>query len=92
MGKLYVFGSAIQANYVGLAVLGVLNSVVSAFYYLRLTVVMSMTAANGEAAPGEPSPSLILAVALAAAGTLALGLFPAQLFGLALRAVGITIG
>jgi NADH-quinone oxidoreductase subunit N len=92
MGKLYVFGSAIQANYVGLAVLGVLNSVVSAFYYLRLTVVMTMTAANGDVAPGEPSPSLILAVALTAAGTLALGLFPAQLFGLALRAVGITIG
>lgn len=92
MGKLYLFGAAIQANYVGLAVLGVLNSVASAFYYLRLTVVMTMTTANGEPAPGEPSPSLALAVALAAAGTLALGLFPAPLFRLALHAMGIAIG
>ncbi|MCK7521234.1 MAG: hypothetical protein MZV64_27905 [Ignavibacteriales bacterium] len=53
MGKLYVFSAAIQADYVGLAIIGVANSVISAFYYLRITVVMYMAPATGRA-PGRP--------------------------------------
>jgi NADH-quinone oxidoreductase subunit N len=92
MGKLYVFSAAIQADYVGLAILGVLNSVVSAFYYLRVTVVMYMAAPEVEPVPGEPSPSLVLAILLAAWGTVVLGVLPARVYEMALRCVGITLG
>ena len=40
LGKLYVFQSAIQAELFGLAIIGVLASVVGAFYYLRIVKVM----------------------------------------------------
>ncbi len=92
MGKLYVFSAAIQANYVGLAILGVLNSVVSAFYYLRVTVVMYMASPELEPMPGEPSPPLSLAILLTAWGTLVLGVLPGRFFETALRCVGITLG
>jgi NADH-quinone oxidoreductase subunit N len=42
MGKFYVFGTALQAGLVPLVVIGVLNSVVSIFYYLRVTVALYM--------------------------------------------------
>jgi NADH-quinone oxidoreductase subunit N len=42
MGKLYVFSVAVKANLIPLVVVGVINSVVSVFYYLRVTVAMYM--------------------------------------------------
>jgi NADH-quinone oxidoreductase subunit N len=49
-GKVYVFGAALDAGLVPLVVVGVLNSVISVFYYLRITVAMYMT---GGAAGGR---------------------------------------
>ncbi len=92
MGKLYIFGAAIQANYIGLAVIGVLNSVVSAFYYLRVTVVMYMSPAGAESAAPRLSPALGLAVLVAAGGTLIVGLFPSQFLEVALRSMGALFG
>jgi NADH-quinone oxidoreductase subunit N len=48
MGKVYVFGTALQANLLPLVIVGVLNSVVSVFYYLRVTVAMYMSEPRGE--------------------------------------------
>jgi NADH-quinone oxidoreductase subunit N len=48
MGKVYVFGTALDAGLVPLVVIGVLNSVVSVFYYLRVTVAMYMEEPQGE--------------------------------------------
>jgi NADH-quinone oxidoreductase subunit N len=92
MGKLYVFSAAIQANYVGLAIIGVANSVVSAFYYLRITVVMYMSSRESEPAPDRPAPALTAAVLIAAGGTLLLGLFPSRLLEAALRSVAALLG
>jgi NADH-quinone oxidoreductase subunit N len=93
MGKLYVFSAAVQAGYIGLAIIGVANSVVSAFYYLRLTVVMYMSAAQGEPVPGQrPAPALRLAVLVAIGGTLLLGLFPSRVLEAALRSVAALLG
>jgi NADH-quinone oxidoreductase subunit N len=93
MGKLYVFSAAVQAGYIGLAILGVANSVVSAFYYLRLTVVMYMSPAPGASVPGQrPAPALSLAVLIAIAGTLLLGLFPSRVLEAALRSVAALLG
>jgi NADH-quinone oxidoreductase subunit N len=88
MGKLYLFGAAIHAGYLGLAVIGVLNSVLSAVYYLRVTVVMYMSPAGEEHDLVPVSPTVALAIAAAAAGTLALGLLPSLLLERALEAAG----
>jgi NADH-quinone oxidoreductase subunit N len=48
MAKVYVFGVALKAGQVPLVVVGVLNSVISVFYYLRITVAMYMEEPQGE--------------------------------------------
>ena len=92
MGKLYIFSAAVQANQVWLAVIGVLNSVVSAFYYLRITVVMYMSPGASEPTPDRLAPALSLALAIAAAGTLLLGLLPSRVLEIALRSVTSLLG
>ena len=82
MGKFWLFGAAIDAGYVWLAVIGVLNSAISLYYYVRIVVFMYV---KPEGAGPEPTTSPALAVALAAAvvATIALGVYPRLLFELA---------
>jgi NADH-quinone oxidoreductase subunit N len=87
MGKLYLFGAAVQAGYTGLAVIGVLNSVVSAFYYLRVTVVMYMSRPEEEPDLLPVGPALTLAITIAAVLTLALGLLPSGVLDAAVASV-----
>ena len=49
MAKVYVFGTAVKSGLIPLAVIGMLNSVISVFYYLRVTVAMYMQEPKGEA-------------------------------------------
>ena len=78
MGKVMVFGSAIDQKYYGLVVVGVLNTAVSAYYYLRLIIVMffgdRVTAWN---APKVPA-SVALALAITVLGVVYLGIFPGR--------------
>jgi NADH-quinone oxidoreductase subunit N len=78
IGKILVFGSAIDQGYYVLVVIGVLNTAVSAYYYLRLVIVMFFgertTAWN---APRIPA-SVALALALTVLGVLYLGVFPGR--------------
>jgi NADH-quinone oxidoreductase subunit N len=92
MGKFYIFSAAIQAKYIGLAIIGVLNSVISVYYYLRITVVMYMGQGEAEPAAGRLSPALGLAMLIAVLGTLQLGLFPSRFLELALRSVEALFG
>jgi NADH-quinone oxidoreductase subunit N len=92
MGKLYIFSAAVQAGQIGLAVIGVLNSVVSAFYYLRITVVMYMSPGKSEPTPDPLAPALSLALAIAGGGTLLLGLLPSRVLEMALRSVASLLG
>ena len=75
MGKFYVFRAAVNADLVWLTVLGVLTSVVSLYYYLRLPVVMYMRA-PGKDVPGEVDTFAGIALAGCALGVLWLGLLP----------------
>jgi NADH-quinone oxidoreductase subunit N len=79
MGKFWLFSAAIDAQYYWLAVIGVLNSAVSLYYYIRVVVFMYV---RKEAIGSEPSaaPSLNLALAVAVIATLALGIYPRLLF------------
>jgi NADH-quinone oxidoreductase subunit N len=82
MGKLWLFGAAIDAGYVWLAVIGVLNSAISLYYYVRVVVFMYL---KKETAGSEPvaGPALAFTLALAVFGTLALGVYPRLLFEVA---------
>ena len=75
--KFYVFSAALQANLVGLTILGVINSAIAAFYYLRVIVIMYMQEPQGEAVPITPLPAAVqLVLALSALITLYLGILP----------------
>ena len=82
MGKLWIFSAAIESNYVWLAVIGVLNSAVSLYYYLRVVVFMFM---KNEATGSEPvmSPALAAALTVAIVGTILIGVYPRPLFEIA---------
>ena len=74
--KYYVFSAALQANLVWLTIIGLVNSAVAAYYYLRLVVVMYMREPVVETPPERVSPSMALALVLAAIGTIYLGVVP----------------
>jgi NADH-quinone oxidoreductase subunit N len=90
MGKLWLFSAAIDAHYYWLAVIGVLNSAVSLYYYVRIVVFMYL---KHETIGSEPtsSPSLTVALAVAVVATIVLGVYPKLLFELA-EASAATLG
>jgi NADH-quinone oxidoreductase subunit N len=77
-GKLYVFRAAIEAQMYSVAIVGLLNSVVGAYYYVKVMVVMYMR----EPLPGAPvatpmrSGMVVAALLVAAAFVLVIGVFP----------------
>jgi NADH-quinone oxidoreductase subunit N len=88
VGKFYLFGAAVRAGYVWLAVIGVLNSALAAYYYLRLIVYMYMREPDGGGATvAVPSFSGSLALVVAVWGVVQLGVLPAPLLDLAQAAV-----
>ncbi|MGH7369472.1 MAG: NADH-quinone oxidoreductase subunit N, partial [Candidatus Methylomirabilaceae bacterium] len=84
----YIFSAALEGHYPILAVVGVLNSVISVYYYFRVIVIMYMNEPVGQPSVAQSSAAAFCAVALAALGTLQIGLFPARLLDLARQSVG----
>ncbi len=83
--KFYVFSAALQANLVGLVIIGVLNSAVGAYYYLRVMVVMYMREPRQEA-PLPPVPTgLRAALTLTVFATIYLGILPGRVLEYASR-------
>jgi NADH-quinone oxidoreductase subunit N len=82
-GKFYLFSAAVQAGYVGLAVIGVLNSVVSMYYYVGVLVQMYMSEAVHEVPALDGRPYVLATLLFTAAGTVLLGIFPSWAFELA---------
>jgi NADH-quinone oxidoreductase subunit N len=98
IGKFYAFGAAVQAGYIGLAVIGVLMSAVSAYFYLRVLVVMYMQEPEHEQGATDPlqhalcdapanSRLLTLSLTFCALSVLLLGLWPTWLSRIAAQAV-----
>ena len=82
MAKFYIFSAAVQHNLLWLVVIAVINSVISAYYYLRVVKVMWL----GEPASEEKVPSsgaLRVALALSCLGVLLLGVIPGYVMKLA---------
>ena len=90
MGKFWLFSAAIESGYVWLAVIGVLNSAVSLYYYIRIVVFMMLKNEPTGSRP-KTSPALALALGVALAATLLLGVYPQPLFQFA-QASAATLG
>jgi NADH-quinone oxidoreductase subunit N len=85
-GKFYIFSAIVRADYIGLAVIGVLSSAVSCYYYLRVIVAMyfheaeegSIKAVNREVI----TLGHLTALSLCGVGVILFGVFPGYIFGL----------
>jgi NADH-quinone oxidoreductase subunit N len=89
VGKFFVFQAAVRAStgnplLLAVTIIAVLTSVVSAFYYLRIPVVMYFREGEGQA---QLQPVLGVALALTGLATLVLGIIPAAFFQMAQQAL-----
>jgi NADH-quinone oxidoreductase subunit N len=82
VGKWWLFGAAIKADYAWLAVIAVLNTAISLYYYIRVAVAMCIESAEGRERVPVPV-GVGLAVGLAAFFTLLIGLYPQPFIKLA---------
>ncbi len=87
IAKFYVFSAALQSNLVGLVIIGVLNSAVAAYYYLRVIVVMYMREPRGEVPVSAVPAGMGAAMAVSLAATIYLGVLPGRVLDYAGRAV-----
>ncbi len=88
VAKLYIFNAAVQSNLVWLVIIAVINSVVSAFYYLKVTGIMF----TGEPPSFDriPTPAVVnLALALAVIGIIFVGVVPSPLLHAAKDAANV---
>jgi NADH-quinone oxidoreductase subunit N len=76
VGKFYIFSSAIKSGYIWLTIIGVLNSLISVYYYLRITVLMYMREPEKEVVLSLSNPALIAALVVTTFFTIQMGLFP----------------
>ncbi len=83
VGKLYVFAAAVERGWTWLAVIGVLTSAISLYYYFGLAAQMYLREPEAESAARErPSRPALAVVAASAVGVLVLGLLPGALLQL----------
>ncbi len=90
IGKLYVFMAAVEAGMTWLAVLALVFAAISAYYYLRLVMVMYMHEPEALSATSPRlvmSPAVSIVLACAIAGVVILGIYPNPLINLAAQAV-----
>jgi NADH-quinone oxidoreductase subunit N len=84
--KFYVFSAAMQSNLVGLTIIGVINSAIAAYYYLRVIVYMYMRDERIEAPVTRIPAGLGAAVAISLIATIYLGVLPNRVLNDAIRA------
>lgn len=83
-GKFYLFKIAVDGGFIGLALIGLLTSLLSAYYYLRVVVVMYMR--SGEP-PARLDPWVSLTALITAVAVVGLAFIPGPLLDLAVKAV-----
>ena len=87
IAKWYVFSAAVKAGYNGLAIIGVLTSVVSVFFYLRIVVMMYMTQPDAAVQVPPVSRAAGIALAVSAALVFYLGILPTRVLDWAAASV-----
>jgi NADH-quinone oxidoreductase subunit N len=86
--KFYVFRAALGANLVGLTIIGLINSAIAAYYYLRVIVVMYMRGPREDSADlgiMRMRPGVVLSLALSLVATIYLGVLPGHVINYAMR-------
>ena len=79
IGKFYVFRSAVESGRIWLVVIAAINTAISAYYYLRVVVTMYMKERRVELKVLPYSGYLVIALILATAGVLLIGILPSQI-------------
>jgi len=87
IGKWYIFSAAVQEGHYWLAIIGVLSSVVSVFFYLRIVVMMYMTEEGAEPARPAISVPAMAALGFAMLATFYLGVLPTRVIDYALESI-----
>ncbi len=89
-GKFYIFKAALDSNLIWLTIIGVLNSAVAAYYYLRIIVVMYMRdPVDASENVGPVSPGLKITILASALGTIILGVMPSLVLDFAGRSASL---
>ena len=83
--KFYVFSAALKSNLVWLTIIGVVNSAIAAYYYLRVIVVMYMREPKSTDAVPAIRPALGVALAVSLLGTIYLGVLPGRVLAFAMK-------
>jgi NADH-quinone oxidoreductase subunit N len=87
IGKWYIFSAAVSAGYYSLAIIGMLTSVVSVFFYLRVVVMMYMADRDGEPVQVRITGLGMAALAVSIAAIFYLGVLPTQVLDLAANSI-----
>ena len=82
--KFYVFSAALQSNLVGLVIIGVINSAIAAYYYLRVIIYMYMRDERTEAPVPRIPASLGVGLAISLIATIYLGVLPGRVLDYAI--------
>jgi NADH-quinone oxidoreductase subunit N len=86
VGKFFAFQAALGVNrraLVLLVVIAAINTIIGAYYYLRVIITMYFQAPHRDYAPTPVPSAVAIALVIAAAGTLYLGILPSRVFDLA---------
>ncbi len=89
--KFYVFSAALKSNLIGLTIIGVINSAIGAYYYLRLIVLMYMHEERAEVPVQPISFGLGLALAMGVVATLYLGILPGRVLNFAIASAKVLL-
>jgi len=88
-GKFYIFSDAIKGQYYWLAVIGMLNSAVAAYYYLRVLMYMYFKEPVKELGRIDMSPAYVVVILISVGAVLYLGILPRDFLLLAQKAVSV---
>ncbi|HYD49311.1 MAG TPA: NADH-quinone oxidoreductase subunit N, partial [Terriglobales bacterium] len=88
VGKFYLFSAAIESGYVWLAVLGVINSLISVYYYAGVLVQMYMAEGGAPVEDPRSRPYLFVTILTSLVGIILLGIFPSAIYDLAYASFG----
>ena len=86
-GKFYIFSAAVKSGFIWLAVIGVMNSFVSVYYYLRVIKVSFFDQTERTFIPVTFSPAMLVVLFITIVGTLGIGFFPQTLLDLSQAAI-----
>jgi NADH-quinone oxidoreductase subunit N len=78
LGKFFAFQSALDSRVVWLVIIAAINSVIGAYYYLRVIIAMYFWEPSKDYTPSKVAPAVVFALSIAAIGTLYLGILPSQ--------------